>query len=345
MAVVAGTVTIAAGAATGNLPVTINGDTTVEPDETFTVTITGATNATIGTATATGTILNDDVVAPIVPVVSVGNASIVEGNAGTSVMNFPVTLSSAAPAGGVTITYSTANGTATAGSDYVAVVAGTVTIAQGANSGNLPVTINGDTTVEPDETFTVTIGNATNATLGTAIATGTILNDDVVAPVIPVVSVGNASIVEGNAGTSVLNFPVTLSSAAPAGGVTITYSTANATATAGSDYVAVVGGSVTIAAGGLTGNLPVTINGDTAVEPDETFTLTISAATNATLGTATATGTILNDDVLPPTVQTVQVPVNHPLALFALMLALVGLAWRFSVRAERRNQPVSVRGL
>ena len=136
--------------------------------------------------------------------------------------------------------------------------------------------------------------------------------------------------------TSVLNFPVTLSSAAPAGGVTITYSTANATATAG---------SVTIAAGGLTGNLPVTINGDTAVEPDETFTLTISAATNATLGTATATGTILNDDVLRPTVQTVQVPVNHPLALFALMLALVGLAWRFSVRAERRNQSVSVRGL
>ena len=90
--------------------------------------------------------------------------------------------------------------------------------------------------------------------------------------------------------TSVLNFPVTLSSAAPAGGVTITYSTANATATAGSDYVAVVGGSLTIAAGGLTGDLPVTINGDTTVEPDETFSITLNNVTNATPSNTTATG-------------------------------------------------------
>ena len=342
---VAGTVTIAQGATAGNLPVTINGDTTVEPDETFTVTISSASNATLGTATATGTILNDDVAAPIPPVASVGNASIVEGNAGTSVMNFPVTLSGAAPVGGVIITYSTANGTATAGSDYVAVVAGTVTIAQGATTGNLPVTINGDTTVEPDETFTVTISNATNATLGTATATGTILNDDVVAPIIPVVSIGNASVIEGNAGTQVMNFPVTLSSSAPVGGVIITYSTANGTATAGSDYVAVVAGTVTIAQGATTGNLPVTINGDTTVEPDETFTVTISSATNATLGTATATGTILNDDVLSPPVQAIQVPVNHPMALFALMLALMALAWRVSSYAARQSSSVSVRGL
>ena len=230
--------------------------------------------------------------------------------------------------GGVTITYSTANGTALAGSDYVGVVAGSVTIAAGALTGNLPVSINGDTTVEPDETFTLTISAATNATLGTATATGTILNDDVLAPALPVVSVGNASIVEGNVGTSVLNFPVTLSSAAPVGGVTITYSTANGTATAGSDYVVVVAGTVTIAAGGLTGSLPVTINGDTTVESDETFTVTITSATNATLGTNLATGTIVNDDVVVPPALVVPVPVNHPLALFALIVTLMGFAWR-----------------
>ena len=206
----------------------------------------------------------------------------------------------------------------------------TITIPAGALTGNLPVTINGDTTVEPNETFTVTISSVTNAVLGVATATGTILNDDGVVAGVPEVNVGNASIVEGNMGTSVLNFPVTLTSAAPVGGVTITYSTANGTATAGSDYVAVVAGSVIIPAGALGGNLPVTINGDTTVEPDETFTLNITNVTNATRGITTGTGTILNDDAVVPITPVVSVPVNHPLALLALMLMLVGFAWRRS---------------
>jgi len=270
--------------------------------------------------------------AAALPVLAVANASIVEGNAGTKVLNFPVTLAAASPVD-VVITYSTTDGTATtANNDYVAVINGTVTIAAGQLTGNLPVTINGDTTVEPNETFTVSISDATNAVLSNATAIGTILNDDVVAPALPVVSVGNASIVEGNVGTSVLNFPVTLSIAAPAGGVTLTYSTANGTATAGSDYVAVAAGSVTIPAGALTGSLPVTINGDTVVEPDETLTVAINGATNATLGTVSATGTIVNDDVLVPLATVVPVPVNHPLALFALMLALLGFAWRRAAR-------------
>ena len=148
--------------------------------------------------------------------------------------------------------------------------------------------------------------------------------------VLPVVSVGNASVVEGNVGTSVLNLPVTLSSAAPAGGVTITYSTANGTATAGSDYVAVVAGTVTIAQGATTGNLPGTINGDTTVEPDATFTVTISSATNATLGTATATGTILNDDVVAPALPVVSLPVNSPWLLLAAMLGVITVRRKFS---------------
>ena len=263
---------------------------------------------------------------------SVASASITEGNAGTTVLNFPVTLTAASPVD-VVITYSTTDGTATtANNDYVAVTNGTVTIPAGQLTGNLPVTINGDTTVEPDETFTVAISNATNAVLGAATATGTIMNDDA-APALPVVNVGNASIVEGNVGTSVLNFPISLSVAAPVGGVTVTYSTANGTATAGSDYVAVVAASVTIPAGSLTGNLPVTINGDTTVESDETFTVAISNVTNATLGIGSATGTIINDDAIVPPATVVPVPVNHPLALFALTLALLGFAWRRAARS------------
>ena len=90
-----------------------------------------------------------------------------------------------------------------------------------------------------------------------------------------------------------MNFPVTLSIAAPAGGVTLTYSTANVTATAGSDYVVVVAGSV-----------------------------------NATLGNSSATGTIINDDAVVPPQAVVPVPVNSPIALFALMLGVLSFAWR-----------------
>lgn len=300
----------------------------------------------VGAQADIGAFESSAIVAPTAPVVSVGNASIVEGNAGTSVLNFPVTLSAAAPSGGVVITYSTANGTATAGSDYVAVVAGSVTIAQGATTGSLPVTINGDTTVEPNETFTVTISNATNATVGTATATGTIQNDDAV--VLPVLTLSDASITEGNAGTSVLNFPITLSSAAPVGGVTITYSTANGTATAGSDYVAVVAGTVTIAAGATAGSLPVTIIGDTTLEADETFTVTMTNVTNATISGAlapktTATGTILNDDVfVRPTVVTgaTPVPVDSPWALLLVMLGVIGftLCERRALKAKVATQ-------
>lgn len=149
----------------------------------------------------------------------------------------------------------------------------------------------------------------------------------VTAPTLPVVDVGNASISEGNVGTKVLNFSVTLSSAAPAGGVTLTYSTANGSATAGSDYVAVVAGTVVIAPGASTGNLPVTINGDTTIEPDETFTVTITGALNATLGAATATGTILNDDAVVAIAVT-PVPVNSPWMLLAAMLGVLAFAVR-----------------
>ena len=146
---------------------------------------------------------------------------------------------------------------------------------------------------------------------------------------LPTVSIGNVSIVEGNVGTSVMNFPITLSAPAPAGGVTITYSTVDGTATAGSgDYVSVINGSATIAAGLMSGFLPVTINGDTAIEANETFTVQMISATNATLGLGTTnpinigTGTILNDDANAVT-PLVSVPVNSPWWLLVAMLGVL----------------------
>ncbi|MDP1806495.1 MAG: cellulose binding domain-containing protein, partial [Acidimicrobiales bacterium] len=140
---------------------------------------------------------------------------------------------------------------------------------------------------------------ATPGAGGTA-ASGLLLNgaDDPPPPVLPTLAVGDASIVEGSAGTSQLAFTVTLSQAA-AGPVTVHYSTANGTATAGLDYGA-QSGTLTFAAGETSKTIQVVIAGDIAVEANEALTLSLSAPSGATIADGSAVGTITNDDVAPP---------------------------------------------
>jgi Calx-beta domain-containing protein/hemolysin type calcium-binding protein len=109
------------------------------------------------------------------PVLSVAGDSVTEGDAGNQAV-FEVTLASPTPVR-VSVTYATANGTATAGSDYTA-TAGTLIFGPGQTTKDVVVPILGDDTYEPDETFTLTLSNPVNATLGAATATGTIMNDD-----------------------------------------------------------------------------------------------------------------------------------------------------------------------
>jgi hypothetical protein len=111
------------------------------------------------------------------PSVTLGDASIVEGNTGTTTLSFPVTLSAAA-VGMVSVQYATSDGTAAAGSDYTS-ASGTLSFNAGERAKTISVSVLGDTVVEQDETFTLTLANPVNATLGTATATGTIRNDDV----------------------------------------------------------------------------------------------------------------------------------------------------------------------
>ena len=89
---------------------------------------------------------------------------------------FSVTLSPTSPKT-VTVNYATANGTATAGSDYVA-ASGKLTFAPGAATQSVTVLVNGDATAEPNETFVVTLSRPTNAVIAGATGTGTIFNDD-----------------------------------------------------------------------------------------------------------------------------------------------------------------------
>jgi trimeric autotransporter adhesin len=108
--------------------------------------------------------------------VLIDDASAAEGNAGTRQMQFPVRLSRASTQT-TQVDYATADGTAAAGSDYVA-TAGTLVFPPGIRTQSLSVTIKGDTTFEADETFFVNLSNPRNAQIRDGQGAGTILNDE-----------------------------------------------------------------------------------------------------------------------------------------------------------------------
>ena len=230
------------------------------------------------------------VVTAIVPTLSINDVTLSEGNSGTKLAQFTVSLS-AGSASTITVNYATANGTATAGSDYVAKT-GTLSFSPGSLQATIDVTVNGDTTVEPDETFLVNLTAPSGAIIADGQGLGTITNDD--AGSLPALSINDVAVIEGNSGTVNARFTVTLS-AASASTVTVNYATADATATAGSDYVARAG-TLSFPAGTTSQFIDVTVNGDTTVEPNETFLVNLTAPSGATLADGQGVGTILNDD-------------------------------------------------
>ena len=173
-----GTVALADGTAAGTFSVSVNGDTTVEADETFTVALTAPSGYALGSpSSATGTILNDDAAAGT-PVISFDTSSVAvpEGNSGTTNVANTINVNRNGVTGDlvVNLAYS---GTATSGTDYVTPPT-SVTILAANTSVSFNVSINGDTTVEPDET--IIIGASLAAYSGqTASKTITITNDDV----------------------------------------------------------------------------------------------------------------------------------------------------------------------
>ncbi|MCI0455515.1 MAG: matrixin family metalloprotease [Gemmataceae bacterium] len=114
--------------------------------------------------------------APTLPSLAISNVSLTEGNSGSKLFSFTVNLS-AASTDPVTLQYTTANGSASAGSDYTA-TSGTLTFAPGETQQTISVTVFGDTNYEPDETFSVKLSSPTGATLAVSQGAGTIVNDD-----------------------------------------------------------------------------------------------------------------------------------------------------------------------
>ena len=110
---------------------------------------------------------------------SINDVSLSEGNSGTTNATFTVSLSQPAPAGGVTFDIATANGTATEPSDYTANAVIGASIPEGSSSYTFTVLVNGDTDVEPNETFLVNISNVVGAQAGDVQGQATITNEDI----------------------------------------------------------------------------------------------------------------------------------------------------------------------
>jgi chitinase len=282
-----GTRTFAPGETTKNVGIAVNGDTIDEDDETFTVTISGATNATIGDGSGLGTITDDDAG----PTLSIGDTTVTEGDAGTGTATFAISLSSASGKT-VSVNWGTSPGTATAGTDYVT-ASGSSTFAPGQTSKTVAIAVNGDTLDEDNETFTVTLSDPANATIADGSGLGTITDDDAA----PTLSIGDTTVTEGDSGTSTATFTISLS-AASSKTVSVDWGTSPGTATAGTDYVT-TSGSSTFAPGQTSKTVAIAVNGDTLDEDDENFTVSLSGPTNAAIADGSGLGTITDDDASP----------------------------------------------
>jgi hypothetical protein len=241
------------------------------------------------------------------PGISINDVSITEGDSGTKTMTFTVTLSPASNQT-VSVNFATANGTATAPSDYLA-TSGTLTFNPGDLTKTIPVTINGDQLFEPDETFTVNLSNPVNTTISRGTGTGTILNDDAPGGIISF-SQGNYSVSEsGGSITITVNRTGDTTRAATvdyttpddsAALVVLPCSTASGVAQPRCDFTTALG-TLRFAPGDTTKTFIVLISQDNFVEGPETLLLTLSNLTGGAIFGSFPTATLtINDDLTEP---------------------------------------------
>ena len=249
------------------------------------------------------------VIAPTLPTLTITNVSLGENQANAV---FEVSLSSVSSQT-VSVGYQTTGQTAVTGADFQ-MTSGTLNFAPGEIVKTIAVPILEDSVNEFTETFFLNLHHPVNALITKVQGIGSITDSDPG----PTVTVNNVSVAEGNSGTAQANFGVTLSS--PSGKlIQLTYSTADMSATAGSDYQAATNVILNIAAGSTSATISVAVNGDTAIEPDETFALNISNPVNAIINGASATGTILDDDGLKLLLESSGPSVNQAAAIDALL--------------------------
>ncbi len=290
----AGVVNFPAGVTAVTLVINVGVDNIVELDEQFFVNLSNLQSSgrdvTLADDQGVGTILDDDAAT-----VSIDDVSQNE-DAGT--MTFTVTLSAPVDTD-VMIAFATTANTAQV-SDFTD-TSGTVTISAGTTSATLTVAITAESIVELDEQFLVNLSNLDAGGRAVSItdsqAIGTIQSDDLAS-----LSIGDATVIERAAGSQLVTFTVTLDNAVDTT-VFVDFTTADGTATtANNDYTATSGTLEFAGTAGETRTLTVSVFGDISFEDDESFLVNLlnlqASGRNVTLGDDSATGTIINDDLI-----------------------------------------------
>ena len=304
-----GTLEFTAGQTSKTIEVTTLEDVLNEADETYTLTltsVTGPAGVKLGTASATGTIEDDDPISAALG--ATFTTSVAEGGEAT----YEVELSGGTSTADVEVNYEVdTSSTATAGSDYTA-PSGKLTITAGESSGTITIATLTDEVLDPGETLVVKLTSATTDTRtvtvdATATKTTTIGEEDMVSVSVAAVLVEDddqtpedetddkSSVAEGETASFVVTLDRTVS-----GTVSVPYTTADVTAEAGTgkDYTE-ASGTLEFTAGQTSKTIEVTTLEDVLNEANETYTLTLTSVTGPAgvkLGTASATGTIEDDD-------------------------------------------------
>jgi hypothetical protein len=296
-----GTLTFAAGEDHKTIHIDIADDGLIEADETFSVFLDIPFDAYRGNYLASGLIGNDDVAVKPVLQLLTSSAQGTEAAAASSGLNFMVTRTGD-PSGGSSVSWSVAGSGANPidAADFGGVLpSGLLVFSAGETSKFITVTgLVNDAKFEADETFTLTLSNPNGATVsGTTTATGVVLNDDA-SPSLAL-SPANVTHAEGNAGSTPFAFTVTRTGDT-SGATTVNWAVTGSgpNAANAADFGGVLPtGVVSFGAGETTKVVTVNVAGDTAVEQNEQFTVTLSGASGgALISTAAATGTITNDD-------------------------------------------------
>ncbi|MFN2578170.1 MAG: Calx-beta domain-containing protein, partial [Pyrinomonadaceae bacterium] len=255
--------------------------------------------------TSTGTLSGGQVVSGR-PSLSINDVSIIEGDSGTKTLNFTVTLSAASSLP-VRVNYATANGTASAPSDYTAIETTALTFNPGDLTKTLGVTINGDTSFEPNETFFVDLSNPVNASISDNQGTGAIINDDAQGAN---VSFSSATY-SVNENTSLVTLVVNRAGDTTAAlavdyatddmGAPSACGTSNGVASSRCDFTTATG-TLAFAAGETQKAVNVLINNDSYAEGPEAFTVNLSNLTGgaAFIVPSSATVTIMDSATGPP---------------------------------------------
>lgn len=304
-----GTVDFADGETTRVITLNVSGDSDIEANETFQITLSNPTSGSINTATADGTILNDDVTFSI----TATDADKEEGDSGTTDFSYIVTRMGVVD-GGVTVDYTVAGTLPNAANadDFqgATLPAATLTFNSTATTESqvLNIPVNGDTDVENTESFSVTISNPSVGTIETGTANGTIQNDDANATSVTYdIAATDADKVEGNSGTTAFTFTITRGNIFVPSSSSVEYivSSSGSNASSADDFENDEFPTGTANFGATDDEVTITIlvNGDIEPEMDETFIVTLTNPSgNGVINTASANGTIQNDDLAQVTV-------------------------------------------